>query len=224
MNDPFTAARDFIRREGRVLEQRLFSTVFEGAPSNGVVDALRAYQNDDGGFGHGLEPDKRCPLSLPIDVEMALDAFAAAGAVEQSMVTRACDFLASVAAPDGAVPLAFASIEDYPHAAHWSDWAYQPGLNPTAGLVGRLHGLGIEHSWMAPAAAWCWSSLEARIPDEAHELGEVLVFLEHSPDSGRAGATAFIQPGGSVRDNDVIAAADRLGLAMVFTGMRHFLH
>jgi phosphoribosylaminoimidazolecarboxamide formyltransferase/IMP cyclohydrolase len=33
-----------------------------------------------------------------------------------------------------------------------------------------------------------------------------------------------IQPGGSVRDNDVIAAADRLGMAMVFTGIRHFLH
>ena len=40
----------------------------------------------------------------------------------------------------------------------------------------------------------------------------------------QAGATAVIQPGGSVRDNDVIAAADRLGLAMVFTGMRHFRH
>jgi phosphoribosylaminoimidazolecarboxamide formyltransferase/IMP cyclohydrolase len=40
----------------------------------------------------------------------------------------------------------------------------------------------------------------------------------------KAGATAVIQPGGSVRDPDVIAAADRLGLAMVFTGMRHFLH
>jgi phosphoribosylaminoimidazolecarboxamide formyltransferase/IMP cyclohydrolase len=39
-----------------------------------------------------------------------------------------------------------------------------------------------------------------------------------------AGATAVIQPGGSVRDNDVIAAADRLGIAMVFTGMRHFRH
>ena len=39
-----------------------------------------------------------------------------------------------------------------------------------------------------------------------------------------AGATAVIQPGGSVRDADVIAAADRLSLAMVFTGMRHFLH
>jgi phosphoribosylaminoimidazolecarboxamide formyltransferase / IMP cyclohydrolase len=39
-----------------------------------------------------------------------------------------------------------------------------------------------------------------------------------------AGATAVIQPGGSVKDQDVIAAADRLGMAMVFTGMRHFRH
>ncbi len=38
------------------------------------------------------------------------------------------------------------------------------------------------------------------------------------------GATAFIQPGGSVKDGEVIAAADRLGVAMVFTGVRHFRH
>jgi phosphoribosylaminoimidazolecarboxamide formyltransferase / IMP cyclohydrolase len=40
----------------------------------------------------------------------------------------------------------------------------------------------------------------------------------------KAGATAIIQPGGSVKDADVIAAADKLGVAMVFTGMRHFRH
>jgi phosphoribosylaminoimidazolecarboxamide formyltransferase/IMP cyclohydrolase len=40
----------------------------------------------------------------------------------------------------------------------------------------------------------------------------------------KAGATAVIQPGGSVRDQEVIEAADRLGLAMVFTGVRHFRH
>ncbi|MGE5325168.1 MAG: bifunctional phosphoribosylaminoimidazolecarboxamide formyltransferase/IMP cyclohydrolase [Actinomycetota bacterium] len=40
----------------------------------------------------------------------------------------------------------------------------------------------------------------------------------------RAGATAVIQPGGSMRDQEVIAAADRLGLAMVLTGVRHFRH
>ncbi len=42
--------------------------------------------------------------------------------------------------------------------------------------------------------------------------------------TAEAGATAVIQPGGSVNDADVIAAADERGLAMVFTGMRHFLH
>ena len=39
-----------------------------------------------------------------------------------------------------------------------------------------------------------------------------------------AGATAVIQPGGSIRDEEVIAAADAAGIAMVFTGMRHFRH
>ena len=42
--------------------------------------------------------------------------------------------------------------------------------------------------------------------------------------AGAAGATAIIQPGGALRDEEVIAAADRLGLAMVFTGRRHFRH
>jgi len=42
--------------------------------------------------------------------------------------------------------------------------------------------------------------------------------------AAEAGATALIQPGGSMRDDEVIAAADAAGLAMVFTGMRHFKH
>jgi phosphoribosylaminoimidazolecarboxamide formyltransferase / IMP cyclohydrolase len=49
-------------------------------------------------------------------------------------------------------------------------------------------------------------------------------FPDGVEEAAQAGATAVIQPGGSVRDNDVIAVADRRGLAMVFTGMRHFLH
>ncbi|WP_226626864.1 bifunctional phosphoribosylaminoimidazolecarboxamide formyltransferase/IMP cyclohydrolase [Alloyangia pacifica] len=43
-------------------------------------------------------------------------------------------------------------------------------------------------------------------------------------EAAAAGATTVIQPGGSMRDNEVIAAADEAGLAMVFTGMRHFRH
>jgi phosphoribosylaminoimidazolecarboxamide formyltransferase/IMP cyclohydrolase len=49
-------------------------------------------------------------------------------------------------------------------------------------------------------------------------------FPDGVEEAAKAGATAVIQPGGSVRDPDVIAAADRLGLAMVFCGVRHFRH
>jgi phosphoribosylaminoimidazolecarboxamide formyltransferase / IMP cyclohydrolase len=49
-------------------------------------------------------------------------------------------------------------------------------------------------------------------------------FPDGVEEAARHGATAVIQPGGSVRDAEVIEAADRLGLAMVFTGVRHFRH
>jgi len=49
-------------------------------------------------------------------------------------------------------------------------------------------------------------------------------FPDGLEEAGAAGATAVIQPGGSVRDSDVIAAANKLGMAMVFTGVRHFRH
>jgi len=49
-------------------------------------------------------------------------------------------------------------------------------------------------------------------------------FPDGVEEAARHGATAFIEPGGSMRDGDVIAAADRLGVAMVFTGVRHFRH
>ncbi|PYU01529.1 MAG: bifunctional phosphoribosylaminoimidazolecarboxamide formyltransferase/inosine monophosphate cyclohydrolase [Acidobacteria bacterium] len=49
-------------------------------------------------------------------------------------------------------------------------------------------------------------------------------FPDGIEEAAKAGATAVIQPGGSVRDPDVIATADRWGLSMVFTGIRHFLH
>jgi hypothetical protein len=184
--DIFTAGRQFIQREGRLLERRLFATLFEGAPASAVVDVLRGYRNPDGGFGHGLEPDKRCPDSLPIDVETAFDALLAAGTVDEGMVREACDWLATVATPDGAVPLSFPVTEAYPRAEHWSEWTYAPGLHPTAGLAGRLHQMGVEHPWLIRATDWCWSALDGGFPDDAHAMSEVLVFLAHVPDRVRA--------------------------------------
>jgi hypothetical protein len=184
--DTFTAAREFVRRDGRLVERRLFATLFEGADPGGVVDALRGYQNADGGFGHGLEPDKRAPDSLAIDVEAALQNLIAARAGDETLVRRACDWLQSVAAPDGSVAPASAVIEEYPRAEHWSEWTYQPGLNPTAGLAGLLHKLGFEHPWLSRATDFCWSALDAGFPTDAHAMYESLVFLENVPDRPRA--------------------------------------
>ena len=49
-------------------------------------------------------------------------------------------------------------------------------------------------------------------------------FADNVEEAARAGVSAIVQPGGSIRDQEVIEAADRLGLAMVFTGVRHFRH
>jgi hypothetical protein len=93
-----------------------------------------------------------------------------------------------VAAPDGAVPPSFPVIEAHPRAEHWSDWTYAPGLNPTAGLAGRLHRMGVAHPWLDKATEWCWARLEPGFDEDAHALREVAVFLAHVPDRARAEA------------------------------------
>ena len=66
--------------------------------------------------------------------------------------------------------------------------------------------------------------------DQSPVIGSVVAsdaffpFADGLMAAANAGATAIIQPGGSMRDDDVIAAADDAGLAMIFTGMRHFRH
>jgi phosphoribosylaminoimidazolecarboxamide formyltransferase/IMP cyclohydrolase len=70
------------------------------------------------------------------------------------------------------------------------------------------------------------AAIKAHLPLEGSVVGSDAYFpfpdgLEKAVEYG---ATAFIQPGGSVNDGDVIAAADKLGVAMVFTGVRHFRH
>jgi len=49
-------------------------------------------------------------------------------------------------------------------------------------------------------------------------------FRDGIDEAARAGITAIIQPGGSVRDAEVIEAADEHGISMIFTGLRHFKH
>jgi phosphoribosylaminoimidazolecarboxamide formyltransferase/IMP cyclohydrolase len=62
------------------------------------------------------------------------------------------------------------------------------------------------------------------IPGSVAASDAFFPFADGLIEAAEAGATAIIQPGGSVHDEDVIRAADAAGLAMVFTGVRHFRH
>ena len=80
------------------------------------------------------------------------------------------------------------------------------------------------------AARKSQDAADASGADEALAIGSVVAsdaffpFADGLLSAAEAGATAVIQPGGSIRDDEVIAAADEAGLAMLFTGMRHFRH
>jgi phosphoribosylaminoimidazolecarboxamide formyltransferase/IMP cyclohydrolase len=70
------------------------------------------------------------------------------------------------------------------------------------------------------------AAMKALLPLQGTVLGSdaYFPFPDGVEEAAKHGATAVIQPGGSVRDGEVVAAANRLGLAMVFTGVRHFRH
>ena len=185
--DRLARAREFVYGNARVLERRLFGVLWEDASPHGVVAALRGYQNEDGGFGHGLEPDKRAPQSQPLDVRFALEILELAGTTDEEMVRRACDFLAAEA-PSGGLRIVLPSIAEYPRAGHWGDGVFEPDLNPTAGIAAFLHAHAVEHPWREAATRYCFDELEREVPGEAHTLVDVLRFLEHAPDRARAEA------------------------------------
>ena len=67
-----TETKEYIFKNGRLLERKLFEYFFENGTKQGCINALRAYQNADGGFGNGIEPDILCPDSTAIGAETAL--------------------------------------------------------------------------------------------------------------------------------------------------------
>jgi phosphoribosylaminoimidazolecarboxamide formyltransferase/IMP cyclohydrolase len=92
-----------------------------------------------------------------------------------------------------------------------------------AGQMNRLESARIA-AWKAKDAAEKAGWAEPRTLGSAVASDAFFPFADGLLAAVEAGATAVIQPGGSIRDADVIAAADEAGLAMVFTGMRHFRH
>ena len=92
-----------------------------------------------------------------------------------------------------------------------------------AGQMSRIDSARIA-AWKAQEAAKAAGLTDSLAKGSAVASDAFFPFADGLIAAAEAGATAVIQPGGSIRDDEVIAAADERGLAMVFTGMRHFRH
>ena len=91
------------------------------------------------------------------------------------------------------------------------------------GQMSRVNSSRIA-SWKALDASKAAGELTSRTKGAVVASDAFFPFSDGLLSAAEAGVTAVIQPGGSIRDAEVIAAADEKGLAMVFTGIRHFRH
>jgi hypothetical protein len=104
------AAR-FLAGNARVLDRRRFERLFSGGDARPVRDAVAAFRNSDGGFGHALEPDGRTPASQPAAVAMALGTLDEADAWDEELVAGACEWLAANAPAEGGASFVEPTVE-----------------------------------------------------------------------------------------------------------------
>ncbi len=180
------AAERFVHANARLLDRHRLACLLHGSPAAPVLDALRAYRNPDGGFGHALEPDVRAPGSEPAATLHALEVLAGIDALDDPMVAGAAAWIGSIAEPDGGVPFVMPTAADHPHA---------PWMTPSPGgsfltfaLAGALWEGGSDDPWLARGTEWCWARLERPEELSAYAVKFALGFLDAVPDGPRAEA------------------------------------
>ena len=158
MTPDVDAAARFLAANARVLDRRRFERLFSGGDARPVRDAVAAFRNSDGGFGHALEPDGRTPASQPAAVMMALDTLDEADAWDEELVAGACAWLAANAAAEGEVhtPLDFAPNPDSIARRLFDEATIEAHLDHLA--RGQADDGGWTFNWLAwsPVAASEW--------------------------------------------------------------------
>ncbi|NUL48918.1 hypothetical protein F7P69_27500 [Cellulosimicrobium funkei] len=150
-------AEEFVYSHGRLLERRRISLLLHGGGLDGVLAALGAYRNPDGGFGHGLEPDVRSPHSEPLSTLAALDLLASWDLADHPWVRSALEWAAAASAVDGSVPFVTEASLEWPHAP----WV-QPtggGSHLTYGFAAAARLTDFAGGWAEAAAGWCRTRL-----------------------------------------------------------------
>ncbi|MFJ9559598.1 hypothetical protein ACIRQQ_06095 [Streptomyces fuscichromogenes] len=188
---PLSRAEQFMWLTARVLEQRLFSHHFLTGGPDPVETALDAYRNEDGGYGHALEPDLRGPVSQPLHTGRALRVLDAIERCGGQRVERVCRYLTAVSTADGALPAVRPSQRGYPVAPFVPVVDNPPSeLLATGPVVGLLHRNEVWHAWLFRATDFCWQAIDYLEKSHPYEIEAAVAFLDTVPDRPRAEATA----------------------------------
>ncbi|MEU7282269.1 hypothetical protein AB0A69_26350 [Streptomyces sp. NPDC045431] len=183
-----------------MLEQRRFAYHFLGGGADAVEAALTAYLNEDGGYGHALEPDLRGPVSQPLHTAHALRVLDSIGRCGGMRVERVCRYLTGVSTHDGALPALHPSVRGYPIAPFLPVVDDPPSdLLATGPVVGLLHRNQVWHAWLFRATDFCWAAVEGLEKSHPYEVQAAVAFLDGVPDRARAEAAAD-RLGRSVRE------------------------
>jgi hypothetical protein len=196
-------AETFLRTQARPLEQALFATFLRAAPAEWALSELAAFQNSDGGFGHGLEPDVQISGSSILATTVALQHLRALQVTaDQPLVLGAMRYLMdSYDSTALAWPFVPPQVDDAPHAPWW-----QPNTdlsqylaNPRAEIVGYL----FDYAELVPTdlREKLLTALIEYLEDPAVELAmhELLCYVrlvetERLPDAARDRLLSEIQP------------------------------
>ncbi|MBX7553714.1 hypothetical protein ABZX95_35885 [Streptomyces sp. NPDC004232] len=226
---PLFRAEQFVWLTARVLEQRLFAHHFLHGAADTVETALDAYRNEDGGYGHALEPDLRGPVSQPLHTAHALHVLDAIRRCGGQRVERVCRYLTAVSTADGALPAIHPSQHGYPAAPFVPVVDDPPSdLLATGPVVGLLHRNEVWHAWLFRATDFCWQAVESLEKSHPYEVEAAVLFLDSAPDRSRAEAAAD-RLGRMVREQRLAALdPDRLDAYPVAPGYapaeHHFPH
>ena len=190
-SDAFERALTFVNERGRSIDRALAAHHFGDAPSSAVREVLTEYQNDDRGFGHGLEPDFLLPDSSPMATSIALQILQElAVGTEEPLVGDALRYL--VDARDSSLdawPFTLPSVNDWPHAPWWHYDADQPpkasdiALNPGAEIVGYFVRWRAAAPPSTPVEAWLEQTAQEILSGEKVEPHQLLccIRLAESP-------------------------------------------
>lgn len=202
--ETFAKSKAYIQANCSPLTRHLFAHAFEGGDYQGVIQALSAFQNPDGGFGHNLEGDFMLPASSPTATSVGFHILSELGATAQEpLVQKGIAYLLSSFKPErkGWIPVP-PEVNQYPHASWWHYLDAEGGSvidrnwgNPTAELVGYL----VQYRSLVPP-----DFLE---PLYQHTLG----YLRNSGDSMEMHELAcFLRLAERMPQDDFLAVKDKL--------------